>query len=682
MPNRLSAETSPYLLQHAHNPVDWYPWGDAALALAEAEERPILLSIGYSSCHWCHVMERESFEDPTIAALMNRLYVNIKVDREERPDIDQIYMKAVQAMTGRGGWPMTVFLTPDRVPFFGGTYYPPEPRPGMPSFPQVLEAVHDAWVNRREEVSSGAERLLGALRATTSAGRSGQAGADELVAAVRNIQSGYDARWGGFGAAPKFPQPVTLDFLIQEHLRTEPPHLLEQLLHTLRSMASGGLRDHLGGGFHRYSVDERWLVPHFEKMLYDNALLARVYLDAWRVTDSDDLREVAESTLNYVLEDMTDADGRFYSARDADSEGEEGLFYVWTASEVADILEAGDASLFGRTYDISAAGNFEGRNIPHLPHPLPAVAEREGLSLPELEERLASARTRLLEHRADREHPFRDEKALTSWNGFAIRALAEAGAALGRADYLDAATAGADRIWTLHRSEGRLLHSSLGDEAKIPAFLDDHAALGNAYLSLHAATLDPSWFERAAWLGKQIVERFWDDELGGLYDTASDAERLIVRPRDPMDNATPSGSSLAAELFARLAQLTDEEDARDRARTIIDREAGHLGRFSPAFGRMLVALERLVAPSLEIVLSAPDDDSVLPLLRTAHGIAHPSLVISGAIGGMGPDLPLLQGRLDTDRATAFVCSGHSCRRPVHTPDDLVAEVRALLQDGG
>lgn len=676
MPNRLATESSPYLLQHSENPVDWYPWGPEALERSRAEDRPILLSVGYSSCHWCHVMERESFEDPAIAALMNRLYVNIKVDREERPDIDQIYMKAVQAMTGRGGWPMTVILTPEGVPFFGGTYYPPEPQPGMPSFPQVLEAVADAWQNRRDDVASGSARLLKALRATGAVEAASTADADTLSEAARVLGNRFDATWGGFGRAPKFPQPVTLDFLMTEHTRTGKTKLLEMAVHTLRRMAQGGMRDHLGGGFHRYSVDERWLVPHFEKMLYDNALMARAYIDAWRLTDSDDLRDVAESTLDYVLRDLTDPSGAFYSARDADSEGEEGTFYVWTPAQVESALGADVAELFCAAFDITERGNFEGRSIPHLPRDLSIVAEEAGLSLTVVETRLALARSKLVRERGKREAPFRDEKVLTSWNGMMVRAFAEAGAAFGRRDYLTAAAKSAGFLWDHHRVDGRLLHTSMDGVAKQYAFLDDHAALGNACLSLYEATLDPMWYERSLWLAEEILERFWDEAEATVFDTPHDGESLIIRPRDPMDNATPSGPSLAAELLQRLGHLTSEGRFTDRARAIVQRESDALGQYSPAFGRMLVVLERLVAPPLEIAVSGRDVEEVAALLREAHRVAHPSKIIGGWLGSVAPPpLPLFQGRTAPEgRATAWVCSGYACRLPVHDAAALRLEV--------
>jgi len=695
MSNRLSTESSPYLKQHAENPVDWYPWGPEALERSVREDRPILLSVGYSACHWCHVMERESFEDPAIAALMNRLYVNIKVDREERPDIDQIYMKAVQAMTGRGGWPMTVFLTPQQVPFFGGTYYPPEPQPGMPSFPQLLESIADAWGNRREEVTAGSGRLLEALRQSTVGGDSRLAGNEVLDGAWRTLANQFDDTHGGFGRAPKFPQPVTLEFLLRHHLRTGESTALEMAVHTLRRMAAGGMRDHLAGGFHRYSVDARWLVPHFEKMLYDNALLVRAYLDAWRVTDSDDLRDVVTHTLDYLVDDMRSPEGGFFSARDADSEGEEGVFYVWSKAEVESLLGEEESQLFCRVYDVTDAGNFEGKSILHLPHPLEAIAQSVGLSQSELERRLEAARATLLAHRADREAPFRDEKVIVSWNGLAIRAFAEAGAALGRQDYIDVAVDAADFIWRRLRHDDRLQHSAIdlaeqnqsaalspeGSATETAGFLDDHAAFGNACLTLHEATLDARWLESAIWLAEEILNRFWDDEDGTVFDTADDAEQLIIRARDPMDNATPSGASLAAELLARLGSVMDDERYRAVARRIVDREAGALERYGPAFGRMLSVLHRLESAPLEIAIAGGDDEDTRALVREAHAALHTNIVVTGTLDGQAATPgPLLEGRGRLDgQATAYVCSGYTCQLPVTTAIDLRREVADILR---
>jgi uncharacterized protein YyaL (SSP411 family) len=681
MPNRLSLESSPYLRQHAGNPVDWYPWGSEALQAAERDDRPILLSVGYSSCHWCHVMERESFEDPSIAALMNDRFVNVKVDREERPDIDQLYMKAVQAMTGHGGWPMTVFLTPSGVPFFGGTYFPPEPRPGMPSFPQVLDAVHEAWTQRRDEVEAGGARLVEALRSADTAPSRGTAAVALLENAARQLAGRYDAAWGGFGRAPKFPQPVTLEFLLRHHLRTGEPAALEMVVHTLRRMAAGGLRDHLGGGFHRYSVDERWLVPHFEKMLYDNALLARAYLDAWRVSGADDLRQVLEETLSWVAEDMRHPSGGFFSARDADSEGEEGAFYVWTPEEV-DALLGTDAALFRRVYDVTEGGNFEGRNILHLPHTVETIAAAEGVDEEALHELLSRGRARLLERRDAREAPFRDEKVIVSWNALTVRAFAEAGAALGRGDWIRIAEEAADFLLRELRSDGMLLHSwidgapSTIDGVPIGAFLDDVAGLGNALVSLHGATLEDRWLREAEALCDDILRRFWDDGAGTVYDTASDSEALVLRPRDATDSATPSGTSLAAELLARMGHLADSDRYRSAARRIVDREAEALERFGPAFGRLLSVLDRLESDPVEVVVVGTRDEETRALIRAAHADFIPGLAVTGRLDDDAPALALLDGRSTVDgRPAAYVCAGYTCRLPVTEPRDVLDELR-------
>ncbi len=684
MANRLSQESSPYLLQHAHNPVDWYPWGEEALERARAEDRPILLSIGYSACHWCHVMERESFEDPGIAAVMNELFVNIKVDREERPDIDQIYMKAVQAMTGGGGWPLTAFLTPDGVPYYGGTYFPPEPRHGMPSFRQVLQAAATAYRDRPEEVRTAGGKLLEALRQAAAAqGGHADAGVGALDAAFAALSRQYDPVHGGFGRAPKFPQPVTLELLLRHHLRTGDPRALEMVVHTLRRMAAGGLRDHLGGGFHRYSVDARWLVPHFEKMLYDNALLARVYLDAFRATGDGDLRAIAEDTLDYMASDLLDAQGGFYAARDADSEGEEGLFYVWEPSQVDAVLDPEDAALFKRLYDVTDAGNFEGRNILHLPHEPAAVAASTGLEPRELGERMEHARARLLKARAEREAPFRDEKVLTSWSAMAVRAFAEAGATLGRADYVEVAERGADFLCTHLRPGGQLKRSWKDGRARIPAFLEDFAALGNALLSVHAATLQPRWLDTTRTLVDEMLARFWDEDQGTVFDTPVDGERLILRPRDPMDNATPSGSSLAAELLLRAGHLFDDRGLEERALSIFRGDRSALERYGPAFGRMLSALDRSLAPPLEIAIVGPRDSAATrDLVQAAHAHSHRNATVAGFDPDDGaPATPLLEGRTMVEgRAAAYVCRGYACRLPVSEPEALAAEIAAVTGD--
>lgn len=673
MPNRLAAQTSPYLLQHAENPVDWYPWGPEALQRARDEDRPILLSVGYSSCHWCHVMERESFEDPSIAHLMNDFFVNIKVDREERPDIDQIYMRAVQAMSGRGGWPMTVFLTPDGIPFFGGTYYPPESRPGIPSFPDVLHAIDEAWRNRRDEVQDGGSRLLAALEKASAPRKSEISASLELVdAAVSTLSQRYDAKHGGFGAAPKFPQPVTLEILLRHYARTGDRESLTMAVHTLRRMAEGGMRDHLGGGFHRYSVDARWLVPHFEKMLYDNALLARVYLNAWKLTGSDDLADIVVEVLDDLIKDFSDFGGGFYAARDADSEGVEGRFYVWSPDEVSEAL-GDEAELFCRVYDVTPEGNFEGDSILHLPDSIEAVAKSEGKTLSELELAMARGRAALLARRRDRVEPFRDEKIIVSWNAFAIRAFADAGAALGRSDYVERAVQAADFIWSELRTDERLLHSWINGKPSGFAYLDDHAGLGNALLSLHAATLDSKWLDRAFSLADDVLKFFYDDESGTVFDSAHDTDELILRPRDPTDGATPSGPSLAAELFARAGTLRNDIRYRRATRTIVDHEVEAMRQFGTAFGRMLSVVDRLEASPVEVALFVPAESDAGPLLTAAHEEFLPGGVIAGMIAdanefdqksaasGSQEDIPLFSGRGPVNgQPTVYVCEHYEC----------------------
>jgi len=686
--NRLAEESSPYLLQHAENPVDWRPWSAEAFDEARRRDVPVLLSIGYSACHWCHVMERESFEDPTTAELMNESFVNIKVDREERPDIDSVYMKAVQAMTGQGGWPLTAFLTSDGEPFFGGTYFPPEPRPNMPSFRQILESIRSAYDERREEIVRNAAELK-ELMEKSSAERTegpvtqeGEAltGPALLDHSFRFLASRFDQTYGGFGGAPKFPQPVTLEFALRVHARTGDPEALEMVTRTLSAMARGGIHDHLGGGFHRYSVDARWLVPHFEKMLYDNALLGRLYVNAYQVTGDPELRWVAEGTLEHLLTDMRAPEGGFYSALDADSEGEEGTFYIWTPAEVRALLDKETADLFMRCYDVSEAGNFEKSNILHLPHDLGAVAKREGMKLEALRELLQDARQILLEARKLREPPFRDEKILASWNGMAIRALAEAGGALNQPRFLEAAVSGLDFLLGSMREGDRLRRSYKDGTARIDAFLEDYGGVGNAILSVYEATLEPRWLKEAAWITERVVDLFWDDNDGIFHDGPKDGEVLTVRARDLMDNATPSGNSLAVELLIRSAHLFGEERHRDIANRVLDREAGLMARFPSAFGRLLGALDRTVADPVEIaIVGARDDSRTLELLQAALSPYLPNRTIAGTAPGeaLPYRLPVLEGRDRGTEPTAYVCERYACKAPVF---DAVALAEQL--DGG
>ncbi|MDZ7780495.1 MAG: thioredoxin domain-containing protein [Gemmatimonadota bacterium] len=682
MTNRLAKESSPYLQQHAENPVDWFPWGNEAFARARELDCPILLSVGYSSCHWCHVMEHESFEDEATAGLMNELFVSIKVDREERPDIDQIYIKAVQAMTGSAGWPLTVWLTPDGVPFYGGTYFPSGRRHGMPAFREVLQAVSDAYRDRKDDVLETGGRLVDALARAAEPGTPGEAGSDLLDAAYQGLADRYDETHGGFGSAPKFPQPVTLEIVLRHAARTGDDRARAMLVHTLRAMAEGGMRDQLAGGFHRYSVDDRWLVPHFEKMLYDNALLARLYVDVFLFTGEADLRTVAEEVFDDVLTDLRAPEGGFYTARDADSEGEEGRFYVWTPEELESVLGPDRARVFGKVYGVTPGGNFEGRSILHLARDIGSVAREEGLTEDELGKRLAEDRACLLDARAAREAPFRDEKVITSWNAMTVRALAEAGAALGRRDYVEAAEKATRFIEDRLFHDGRLLRVFKDGEAKVPGFLEDHAALGNAALSLHGATLDPRWLERARWCCEEILSRFEDPETELLFDTPKDGDALVVRPRDATDGATPSGPSLAAELLVRAGHVFDEPRYRDAAERTFSAQAGALERFGAAFGRMLSALDRARAQPVEVaIVGDPSDDETQALIRAAHERFLRSLTVVGRPPEVEvPDVPLLADRgLVDGRPAAYVCRAFACYLPVTEGEEVRREMERVLE---
>ncbi|MFQ5538365.1 MAG: thioredoxin domain-containing protein [Gemmatimonadota bacterium] len=689
MANRLSRETSPYLLQHAHNPVDWFPWGEEALTRARAEDRPILLSIGYSACHWCHVMERESFEDPETAELMNREFVNIKVDREERPDVDQIYMRAVQAMTGSGGWPLTVFLTPEGHPFYGGTYFPPVPRHGLPSFRQILAAAAAAYRDRPDDVRAAARDLVRKMEEAqgSPAGPSAPAhdaggpGAALLDEAVRGLGRAYDSVHGGFGRAPKFPQPTTLEFLLRHHARTGDPRALEMAVTTLERMAAGGIRDHLEGGFHRYSVDGHWLVPHFEKMLYDNALLARAYLDAYRATGRPGFREVATETLDYILADLRSPEGGFFSARDADSEGEEGRFYVWSLKEVEEVLGR-DAPAFRLAYGLTEEGNFEGKNILHLPRPTAEAARELGVEEAELKDLLSRCRVQLTEARARRVHPLRDEKILTSWTALTLRALAEAAAVLHHEGYREAARDAGRFILSRARRDGGLFlfHVVAGGQTRIPGFLEDYGATANAFLSLHEATLDPQWADHAAWAVEAMVARFHHEDDGRFYDTAAAGEELILRPRDPMDNPTPSGNSLAAEALLRAGHLLGREEWTTLAERLLVQEAAAVRRFPTAFGRLLSVAERATAPPVEVaVVGERSDPSTYALLAAAAAPLLPNLTLTGRAPAeeLPLPIPLLEGREAAGgRPTAYVCRNLACRAPVTDPEDVSREMES------
>jgi uncharacterized protein YyaL (SSP411 family) len=681
MPNRLAKETSPYLLQHRNNPVDWYPWGPEALNRAREEDKPILLSIGYSACHWCHVMEHESFENEHTARLMNDHFVNIKVDREERPDVDSVYMTAVQQMTGHGGWPMTVFLTPDGTPFYGGTYFPPEPRHGLPSFEQVLTGVAQAYTERREQVDRSAAELREVLRRSTAL-HPAQGVLDPalLETAYRRIASRYDGRLGGFGQAPKFPQPMIIEFLLRHWRRTGNPDALRMAEHTLDMMWRGGMYDHLGGGFHRYSVDSRWLVPHFEKMLYDNALLARAYVSAHLATGEPRHREVAREVLEYVAREMTSPDGGFYSSQDADSEGEEGRFYVWSADEVDRVLGPGDGPLFRRYYDVTEGGNFEGRNILHPERPAAEVAADLDLREADLLEVIARGRAALLEARAARIAPDRDDKILTSWNAMMMRSFAEAAAALGEPRYAAIATANAELLLDRLRVDGKVLRSYKDGRARIDGFLEDYALLADALISLYQATFDTRWVAASRELADAMIGRFWDDEAGAFFDAAEDGEQLVVRPRDFHDNATPSGNSSAVTALLRLAALTGEERHRAIATRVLESFASLLVEVPQGFGELLCGLAFHLAPPREIAVvgsaADPRTDELLELLRTTY---LPHAVIAHGdpreLAGASAIVPLLKDRdLVAGTPAAFVCQRFVCGMPVTTTAELARDI--------
>ncbi len=678
--NRLADETSPYLLQHADNPVDWRAWGDEAFAEARERDKPVLLSIGYAACHWCHVMAHESFEDEVTARMMNELFVNVKVDREERPDVDSIYMQAVQAITGHGGWPMTVFLTGEGVPFYGGTYFPPEDRHGMPSFRRVLASVSEAWTSRRDEILKGATSLRGiyaAAEAPTVAGD--PLTATHLADAAIALRRFYEPQEGGFGGAPKFPQPMALDFLLRHHARTGEREWLDMARHTFTRMARGGLYDQLGGGFHRYTVDSAWLVPHFEKMLYDNALLSRLAVHLWQATGDDDARRVALETFAWLRREMTSSGGGWYSSLDADSEGHEGKFYVWSTDEMRRVLGE-NAEVAIAYWGATDAGNWEGANILNVPSAPLAVATRLDMPLEELNATIDRARAALLAARADRIRPGRDEKVLASWNGLMLRALAEGARAFDDGGLAtEAVTAGRFlRSALLHAGDGRALRSWRDGSARIPGFLEDHAALALGFVALYQLTFDRDWLDDAIALNAHCVRWFWDDEAGAFFDTAHDAEPLVTRPRDVTDNAVPSGNSLAVELQLVIATMTGDIAMRRRADYVLATLAEPLRRSPLAFGHLLGAADLAVRGATELAIAGqPDGDTFRALAREAGGTYAPALVVVGGAGAAVDGLALMEGREAVDgTARAFVCRNQACGLPTSEPAELRSQLQA------
>jgi hypothetical protein len=677
--NRLGRETSPYLLQHAHNPVDWYPWGEEAFARARAEDKPVLLSVGYSACHWCHVMERESFEDEGIARLMNEHFVNVKVDREERPDVDDVYMKAVQMLTGRGGWPMTVFLRPDGKPFYGGTYFPPTDRHGMPGFPRVLEAVIRAYRERPDDIAKSVDQLLAGLAQLEHARPAAALDPTLPRRAAEALLRHVDRENGGLGGAPKFPHASAFRLFLRQYAAGASPELLDAVRLTCRRMADGGMYDHVGGGFHRYAVDARWLVPHFEKMLYDNAQIPRLYLEAFQVTGAPALRRVVVDTLDYVLRDMRDPEGGFYSATDADSEGEEGKYFLWTPAEVAHVVPAEDVELVCRYWDISEDGNFEGKSIAHVTLDVAQVARMFGRTTEDAAEAIERARVALRTRRAERVPPLRDEKVLTSWNALMIGTLAEAGRVLGERRFVDAAARAAKFVWTRLRSDGKLLHVWTAGMAKHGAYLDDHAFLADAFVDLYEATGDRTHLARARALVDAVDARFHDDVAGGYFFTAHDEERLIARAKSGGDGSIPSGNAVMAHVLLRLHHLTGDEGHRARAEEILRLYHDEAAENPFAYTTYLEALEMCVRGPTEVIVVTPPgaEDAVLwEAVREAY-LPHRVLVATTA----GDDEPLAPARdrpAVGGRATAYVCRGFTCSAPVTEP----AALRPLLGTAG
>ena len=674
-PNRLAHESSPYLLQHANNPVDWHPWGDEAFEKAKADDKPVLLSIGYSSCHWCHVMAHESFEDESIAQLMNEHFVNIKADREERPDVDAVYMRAVVAMTGRGGWPLTVFLTPEGRPFFGGTYFPPESRHGLPAFRQVLLSVSRSYQERRDDILRSAQDIVAHIVTRDLSPTAPDVELTPLILdrAVKRLSQQFDATHGGFGGAPKFPQAMTLDFLLRDYHRSGNSLALRIVERSVEKMARGGIYDQLGGGFHRYSVDERWLVPHFEKMLYDNALLSRLYLRVYHVTGKPLYRRIAEETLEYVSREMTSPAGGFFSAQDADSEGEEGKFFVWTPDEITSALGDEEASLFNQYFAVTETGNFEGKNVLSVPRDSDVVAHLAGVPMEHLEDVISRGREKLFSIREQRVRPHRDEKVITSWNGLMLASFAEAARVLDEERYRQVAIRNADFILQELRRDGQLyrIHSAGGP--KIRAHLEDYACLADGLLALYEATFDQRWFLEARALADAMIPRFKDSLGAGFYDTDG-GEALITRPRTWEDGALPSGNSIAADVLLRLAALTGDAQYDRLAEGILTVMSSTMSQHPLAFGHLLSVLDfYLSAPEEIAIVGDLASHETRELLKVVYETYRPSKVV--AVGLPNDDgeaaVPLLAGRRQLDgRATAYVCQHFACQQPVTEPEAL------------
>ena len=679
MDNRLINETSPYLLQHAQNPVDWYPWGNDAFNRAKNEDKPILLSVGYSACHWCHVMESESFENLAIAEIMNEKFVCIKVDREERPDVDAIYMSAVQAMTGQGGWPMTVFLTPDGEPFFGGTYFPPQDRGGLPAFPRVLEVMADTYRDKRSEVLETSQKLISHIRGISPKDNDLEILESKIIdTAFSKLQDNFDNKYGGFGLQPKFPQPMIYEFLLKYYIKTGLPEALEMVEVTLNNMAAGGIYDHLRGGFHRYSTDTYWLVPHFEKMLYDNALLIRLYLHAYQVTGNNTYRVVVEETLDYVIAEMTDKSGGFFSSQDADTEGEEGKYFVWRPEEIEDLLGKEQGSLFNKYFNVDIDGNFEGMSILNVTMSKSDFMFSEGLEKSEFENLISQSKSLLLESRATRTSPGIDDKILTSWNSLMIGAFAEAGSILGRSDYVSIAERGADYILKTLVTEDRLLRTSRNGQAKLQGYLEDYSFLVNSLILLHEATLSQKWLNAAIKFTENMINLFWDKKNKQFYDTGIDHESLIIRPINFQDNAIPSGAAIAADVLLKMAVITGRKEFEQYGKDALKSSVPMLNQYPLGAGHWLCVLDFYLDKTKEIVVlgkskSCDTKELVAEVFR--HYIPNRVFVGNDVQDETVSNLPILQRKnLVNGKATAFVCEDYVCSLPSSTPESFAKQL--------
>lgn len=681
--NRLLDESSPYLQQHAYNPVNWYPWSDEAFETARQMDKPIFLSVGYSACHWCHVMEHESFENDEIAQILNENYVSIKVDREERPDVDQIYMTAVQLITKRGGWPMSVFMSPDGKPFYGGTYWPPTSRMGMPGFRDILLKLADFWKNKREEVDTSADQLVEAIQQMSAPiFESATFNEQTITSATKSLLATVDQKHGGFGGAPKFPHPMDIRVMLRGWQRTKDQSLLDAVKLTLDKMLHGGIYDQLGGGFHRYSTDAYWLAPHFEKMLYDNALLVPAYLEAWQITGDSEYRRAVTETLDYVLNEMTSAEGGFYSTQDADTEGEEGKFFVWSQQEVEDLLGAEESRLFKAAYDVSANGNWEGKNILNRPMSFIDVAVELEVSVEELNESLDRSRQKLLEARSTRVKPGRDEKILVAWNGLMLSAMAKAGFAFDEQRYIKVAEKSARFIVeNMCDNTGRLLHSFKDGVARFQAYVDDYACLIDGLVEVFQSTGDEYYLQHAVRLAEEMTENFWDAENGGFFYTANDHESLIARTKDIQDNAVPSGNGMAATALLKLGRLVGREELIETARKTLDAFSSFIVEHPRAAGQSLLGLDDLLGPQTELVVISggnPGSSPFSDLLRRSFVPRSIRMLYSGLPKAELTEHLIAGRQNNTSSAVVYVCSQGECNVPATTVEQLEQQLSSLL----